>query len=174
MKDKHILLLIFAIFSGIFIYSCVKKPVYPSTPLIGYKDFIRYGPYSNPDSVEVAITFEDEEGDVGLDQSEATGFFRNGNLFLVYYYDSANTGHFAAWDSSNNPLPPFDTLKIGYRVPRVLPPNDNSEPMKGIIYVKLKKPSIKLPSHKRIKYNIYMYDKAMHKSNTVDSGPLAF
>ena len=174
MKDKLILMSIFTVFSGIILYSCVKKPTYPSTPAIQYKDFYRYGSYSNPDSVEVAVNFQDEEGDIGLEQGDTGGVFKYGNIWLIYFYDSANLGPFAAWDSSHNPLPPFDTLKIAYRVPVVLPPNEASQPMKGTILVKLKKPSIKLPTHKKIKYKIYMYDKAMHKSNTVDSGPISF
>jgi hypothetical protein len=165
------------IFSGIIIYSCVKKPTYPSTPLIAYSNFIRYGNVSDPDSVEVAITFQDEEGDIGLDQSDTSGIFKNGNLWLVYFYDSANAPypyHWCAWDSSSNPLPPFDTLKIAYRVPRVLPQNETTQPMKGTIYAKLKRPSIKLPGHKTIKYGVYLYDKAMHKSNYFETPALVF
>lgn len=160
---------------GIFFYSCVKKPKYSSIPVIKYQDFLRYGKYSDPDSVEVAIAFEDEEGDVGFEASEATGIVKDGNLFLVYYYDSANTNYFAAWDGTNNPMPPFDTLKIQYRVPPVLAQNEISQPMKGIIYAKLKRISIRPTSaHKTIKYKIYMYDKAMHKSNIVASDRISF
>jgi len=169
---------IVVILSGIFLYSCVKKPTYSSTPIIKYNNFLRYGNPSDPDSVEVAIDFEDEEGDVGLEASEQTGFFQNGNLFLVYYYDSLNVPppyHWCAYDITSNGLPPFDTLIIGYRVPRVLPQNETSQPMKGTIYAKIKKnPIIVIPGHKIIKYKIYMYDKAMHKSNTIETPPLAF
>ena len=172
--------MVLAIIAVGFIYSCVKKPTYPSTPLISYNNVFRYGKQTDPDSIEVAINFQDEEGDVGLDQSDTFGIFKNGNLWLVYYYDSGNVHptippyYFCAWDSSSNPLPPFDTLKIGYRVPRVLPPNETSQPMKGIIYAKLKKPSIKLPVHRVIMYKIYMYDRAMHKSNTIKTPELIF
>lgn len=48
------------------ISSCVKKPVYPSEPVIAYSDFLHYGNFSNPDSVELAFTFTDNEGDEGL------------------------------------------------------------------------------------------------------------
>lgn len=174
MKNRYFFILILGITAGTFFFSCVKKPTYSSTPIISYNNFLRYGPSTNPDSVEVAVNFEDEEGDIGIEQGDTNGILKYGNLWLVYFYDSANTGHFAAWDSSHNPVPPFDTLKIAYRVPRTLPQNETSQPMKGVIYAKLKKPSIKLPTHKTIKYKIYLYDKAMHKSNTVDSGPLVF
>lgn len=175
MKTRYAYALILVILSWGFLYSCVKKPSYPSIPLIAYKTCLRFGANPlNPDSIKVAINFQDEEGDVGMDVSEAPAFLKNGNLFMTYFYDSAN-GHFAAWDSSNNPLPPFDTLKIDYLVPRVLPANETSQPMKGVIYVKLNKLSIRpFSSHKTIKYKICLYDKAMHKSNTIESDPLVF
>ena len=164
-------MMIFAVFSGLFIYSCVKKPSYSSTPVISYNNFFRYGVNaSDPDSIVLAINFQDEEGDIGLDQSDMNGVFKYGNLWLVYYYDSANVYpyYWCPFDTSVGPLTPFDTLKIPFRVPVVLPQNETSQPMKGIIYAKLNRMIIRpLPSHKTIMYQIYLYDRAMHKSNVV-------
>lgn len=160
------------VFAGITLASCIDKPIYPSEPVIEYKDFIRYGSDpSNPDSVDLVISFTDNEGDIGLEQADTFGIFKYGNLYMIYFYDSANTGNWVAYDYTSNPLPPFDTLKIPYRVPPVLPDGEESEPMKGLIYVK-QKPFIKV--HDRIMYKVYMYDKASHKSNTVDSPPIEF
>lgn len=179
VKSRRIIIVVLTSIAVGFIYSCVKKPTYSSTPLIKYNNVFRYGHnQSNPDSIEVAINFEDEEGDVGLEQSDTFGIFKNGNLFLVYYYDSANVPspyHWLPYDATSPPLPPFDTTIIVFRVPPVLPPNETSQPMKGTIYAKLKKnPFIALPGHKIIKYKIYLYDKAMHKSNTIDTDPIIF
>ena len=123
----------------------------------------------NPDSFEVVISFKDNEGDIGLAQEDLVGDFKSGNLFMTYFYDS--NGTWAAWDSSNNPVPPFDTLKIAYPIPVVLPEGDNSEPMKGLIYAK-KAPFFAV--HDRIKFQIYMYDLARHKSNVVETPVLVF
>ena len=80
-------------------------------------------------------------------------------------------GQWAAFDYTNAQLPPFDTLKIYYRVPLVLQEGDESEPMKGLIYVKLQQPGF---LYKKIKYVVYMYDKALHKSNTIETPAIQF
>jgi hypothetical protein len=169
MRQKHLYNIIVAwfIILGIGISSCIKKPKYPSTPVIKFKDFIRYGNPADPDSVELVITFTDSEGDIGLDPEDKKGILKDGNLFMIYFYDSAGT--WAAFDP--NPLPPFDTLRIVYPVPPVLPPNDLNEPVKGSIYVKQFKP---FRAHNKIKYVVYMYDKALHKSDTIHTPVLTF
>lgn len=151
--------------------SCIDKPTYPSQPVIVYEDFIRYGSDpSNPDSVELIVSFTDNEGDIGLEQSDTVNDFKYGNIWMIYFYDSANTGVWAAFDSSIT-TPQFDTFKVAYRVPPVLPEGDPAEPMKGLIYVK-QSPFIKV--NDRIKYVVYLYDRALHRSDTIHTPPLQF
>lgn len=157
--------------------SCIEKPVYPTEPVIAYKDLIRYGLNPlQPDSVEVVVSFTDNEGDIGLDQADTHSIFKDGNIRLVYYYDSASTGTWAAWDTSEASTDPFDTLIYFYRVPPVLPEGDPAEPMKGLIYVKLftKDNGISTIVHDRIKFGVYMFDKAEHKSNVIETPPFDF
>jgi hypothetical protein len=150
--------------------SCIEKPTYPSEPVIAYKDFIRYGnDPKNPDSVEVVVSFTDNEGDIGLEQADTNGDFKYGNIWLVFFYDSLGT--WAAYDSSDQSPVPFDTFKVAYRIPPVLPPGDPSEPMKGLVYVK-QSPFIKV--FDKIKYVVYMYDRAGHRSDTIHTPPLNF
>jgi hypothetical protein len=155
---------------GLIIVSCKDKPVYPSTPVIAYKDFIRYGNPSNPDSVELVISFTDNEGDIGLDQTDTFGIFKSGNIYMDYYiWDTTGVDH---WSPADDPLTPaLDTFKIAYRVPPVLPPGDPAEPMKGLIYVK-QKPFVKV--FNKIKYVVYLYDKAYHRSDTIHTPPIIF
>jgi len=151
--------------------ACIEKPVYPSQPVIAYKDFLRYGADpSNPDSVELVVSFTDNEGDIGLEQADTMGNFKYGNIWMVYYYDSANTGIWAAFDSSLT-TPQFDTFKVAYRIPPVLPEGDPAEPMKGLIYVK-QSPFIKV--HDKIRYDVYVYDKTLQKSNTIQTPEILF
>ena len=86
---------------------------------------------------------------------------------MVYFYDSL--GYWAAYDP--NSAPPFDTIKFFYRIPPLLPKGDDAESMKGIIYAK-QYPFIN--PFKKIKYKVYMYDKAMHKSNTIETPEILF
>lgn len=158
--------------------SCIDKPIYPSEPVIAYQDFIRYGsnPLS-PDSVELVVSFTDNEGDIGLEQSDTSGIFKFGNLYMNYlFWDTTGVDHWSYYDNSPADSIPFDTLKVAYRVPPVLPEGDPAEPMKGLIYVKMitKSGGVSLIVHNRIKYNVYIYDKALHKSNVTETTPLDF
>ena len=159
--------------AGITLYSCVKKPVYPSEPVIVYSDFIRYGNNpQNPDSVEVVVSFTDNEGDVGLGQADTVpAMFKTGNIWLIYYYDSTGNGDWSPYDDVPVPIGVMDTFKRGYRIPPVLPDGDPDEPVKGLIFVKLS-PFVAI--HPRIKYEVFMYDKALHKSNTIETPALDF
>ena len=149
-------------------FSCTKQFItYPSEPAIEYKDFIRYGNPSNPDSVSLVVSFTDNEGDIDLTQADTQGVFKYGNFVMVYYYDSS--GYWAAYDP--NPLPPFDTIKFFYRVPHLSFKGNTEEPMKGVIYAK-QYPFIN--PFQKIKYKVYMYDKAMHKSNVIETPPIQF
>lgn len=158
------ILLSIILFAGAL--SCVKKPVFPSEPVITYKDFIRYGDPGDPDSTELVLAFTDNEGDIGLDQSDLHGVFKDGNIFMEYYHwDTTGTGHWA-----------YDTLVIFYRAPVILAPGEDSEPIKGLIYVKQERP-VYLPvydSGNKIRYNVYMYDRAMHKSNQITTPDIQF
>lgn len=171
MKKKGITYTL--IFVALVFASCLDKPVYPTEPVIAYKDFIRYGnDPSNPDSVEVVVSFTDNEGDIGLDQSDTVGpggLFKYGNIWLVEFHDSL--GFWAAYDTSEQNVVPFDTFKFAYRVPPVLPEGDPAEPMKGLIYVK-KNPYIKV--FDKVKYVIYLYDRAGHRSDTIHTAPIVF
>jgi len=139
--------------------------------VIKYVDFLKYGNPANPDSVELVVSFTDNEGDIGLEPGDTFGIFKDGNIWLEYYYDSANLG--TTWAAFDNSLgtAPFDTFKIFYRVPPVLPDGDPSEPMKGLIYVK-QSPYLKI--HDRIKYVVYLYDRALNRSDTIHTPPISF
>ena len=182
MKDKGIYIFIFFVFLAVIIYSCVKKPVYPSTPLIAFSNFIRYGVnHSDPDSVALSITFEDEEGDIGFAQSDTNGIFAKGNFFGILYYDSVPNRNPHIWNLWNLNVGvtqggiPFDTAELRYRVPVVLPPN-TTQPMKGIISVSIPRGSFKYGwlLHQAIYYQVYIYDEARHKSNVISTPVFVF
>ena len=173
MKVRGLYLLFLMFIAGIMFFSCRKKPIYPSEPEIEYINFLKYGNPANPDSVELVVSFTDNEGDIGLEQSDTLpiGIFSPGNFWMIYFYwDTTGIDHWSAWDA-NPSTPAIDTLKVSYRVPPVLPDGDPSEPMKGLIAVK-QAPFFKI--HNKIYYKVYMYDKAKHKSNVIDTPPLTF
>ena len=166
MQQKIICLFIL----GVLTFSaCREKPVYSSTPAITYQDFTKFGKPSDPDSVVLVIYFTDNEGDIGLAKQDTLDFFKSGNLWMTYFYDSM--GRWAAWDTSAGINTKFDTFKIAYRIPPLLPKGDPSEPMKGLIYV-MQSPFIKV--HDTIMYSVTLYDKALHKSDTIHTPSIIF
>lgn len=139
---------------GLVIYSCVKKTTYPKIPEIEYKDFF---PFLG-DSADLQIKFTDGDGDIGVEQEDSTR-----TLFYTYYYKDTITQQYTAYYSTAL----NDTLRIGYVVNA---PTDSylGKPISGEINVRLQKyrHSKKI---KKIKYVIYLFDKAGNKSNIVTS-----
>ena len=162
MRANFAYFLIF--FMVLVLDSCIHKPVYPSQPVIAYKDFIRYGNPANPTTAELVVSFTDNEGDISLPNKEPS-------LCMVYFYwDTTGVDHWSAYDMHSG-IGTFDTLKFCLWVPQVLPNGDSSEPMKGLIYAKLD-PFIKL--HNRIKYVVYLKDQAGHTSDTIHTPAFTF
>ena len=188
---------LFVIVLVIFITSCKKKDkeilhtTYPpcttcpscaasgNSPLISYSGFTIYG---NPDSAELKINFCDKDGDIGLSTSDTTNLFKQGNLWMIYYYlDTA--GHWTAYDI-DPATPKIDTFFITYRIPALPAPPitypythmgypnpvtvvlNASSILEGTIQMR-QKPYFVI--HHTIRYDIYMYDKAHNKSNVIST-----
>jgi hypothetical protein len=172
MKLSIPYLLLFAVLSGLFVGGCIKKPEYPSEPVIGYSDFLRHGDPADPDSIEVVITFTDNEGDIGFTEVDTHGIFKRGNIFMYdsYWKDTVGGGHWVLFDDSISTAQ-IDTHFINYRVPPILPEGDPEEPVKGLILIKQRPFVMIFP---KIKYTIYMYDQARHRSNTIETPAIEF
>ena len=177
MKRRIPYTLVLTLFAGIIISSCVKKPKYPTEPVIAYRDFIRYGNSSSPDAVELVLSFTDNEGDVGIDDQSDTGgvFKKGGNVYMVFFYwDTTGVDHWEYVDTDLN-APPLttDTFMFAYSVPLVLQEGEKSQPMKGLIYAKIMDFYIFASLHK-IKFDVYMYDRARHISNRITTPEFQF
>ncbi len=137
------------------IWSCVKKKNYSESPEITYKAFtVDTGTTAN-----MTITFADGNGDIGKANNDTTR-----NLFMNYYYKDTISQQFVAfWNGS-------DSLKSGYTVHK---PNDeyNGKPISGevTLHMPFYRHSKKI---KIIRYVIYMFDNAGHKSNVVTTPDL--
>jgi hypothetical protein len=108
MKAKNSLLLF--LFS-IVLVSCFDSPEFSNTPTIKFED-IYFGKARGdfkPDSLVIAISFEDGDGDLGLDQSFTEEPFHPVNFYVV------NGGNFipVATKSVYSDLPPFLSVPPG-------------------------------------------------------------
>ncbi len=181
MKFFTKIALIFIGISSIFILSCRKQKDISPIPRIEFKSFV---PYAN-DSAVLVIKFEDGDGDIGLTQADTSGSFAKSseyynNLYLIYYYkkDDGNFSRFAYLKTIKKTPPTpdssyWDTLKLAYRIPDLRPKGQNKV-LEGEIKAKIPAPyywsgdaSGIFPPHKTFRYEVYIYDRELHKSNLV-------
>jgi hypothetical protein len=158
---------------GIPCVDCVSSG---TKPLIGCPTHQQYG----NDSLVLKFNFCDKDGDIGLGTNDTTGIFAQGNIWMIYYFKDS-TGNWSMFDTdiSNSQM---DTLIIKYRIPPVpaLPittpvfvggfPNPvklylySTNTLNGEIQCMIK--PLASP-HNEIKFDIFIYDKALNKSNTI-------
>ena len=139
------------------LYACVKKKTYSQKPEIEFKEFI---PYAD-ESGDMIIRFSDGDGDIGKTQDDQTN-----NLFTTYYYFDTILGKFTALYSAAN----LDTIRTPYKIRK--PADDyNGKPITGEVAVEMNlyRPD---PSHKRIKYVMYLIDNANNVSNVLTTPEL--
>ncbi len=144
----------------IMLSSCIKKESYSEIPQIGFSAY-----YNIFDTSKIAqrgvltITFQDGDGDIGLDPSDLSPPFDTGSIYYYNYfidlYEKKN-GSFVKDTTLNTPL--------RYRIPN-LTPIDRNKAIKGIIVDTL--PLNPAPVWDTIMFSMFIYDRALHKSNVV-------
>lgn len=130
--------------------SCLKKETASPVPLIEFKDFI-----ANKDTANLYINFTDGDGDIGLTQTDTVAP-NNYNCFISYI-EKQN----GIWVKR---VLPFD---FNYRIP-IVNTSSKKKTIKGEIKITIK-PYYYDPFSKfdTIKYEIYIVDKALNKSNVI-------
>jgi hypothetical protein len=148
----------------IILYSSCKRPEqYSLVPEIAFKDFTIYG-----DSANLAITFKDGDGNIGLNDKDTSGSFAFGspyyyNIYLIYYYKGPDGNYYRYVDNNG------DLYQIPYRIKPDITPKGKNKSISGEFLVKMGgSPAIwHWPEHHVIKYEIYIYDRALNKSNVI-------
>lgn len=138
-------------------FSCIKKKQYTTAPVIEFKDFF---PYTD-ESADLQILFNDGNGDIGVGENDSTL-----SLFTTYYYYDTITLKYRAFLKTS----PNDTLRSNYIV-KSQSDAYKGKPISGEISVRLQqfRHSKKI---KKIKYVIYLVDKAGNKSNVITTPEL--
>ena len=161
-------------FSAILVlvlYSCVKTTTpAPAPPVISYSSFTT----SDANTGVFTFNFTDADGDIGLNQSDTTGPYARSTVgyydFYMRYYcwsQHANTyvTYFFPWPNGNTLI---DSSIVAYRIPFVVN-NTKNKGLDGQIIVNFGqyKPPPNDDSMKIFRYEFWMYDRALHKSNVV-------
>lgn len=144
--------------------SCMKKEEYPDTPQIAFEGFTLVF-----DTGKVArqgfltISFRDGDGDIGLTAGDTNfPYNRNGDYYYNYvirYYEKQQ-GTFVLV-----PLDPPYSARIPFLIPGAY-----GRAIKGIIVDTL--PLNPQPVYDTIKLVFFIYDRALHKSNSDSTPPL--
>jgi hypothetical protein len=157
-KKPFVILLTIAAFMALF-NGCMKKEsfsVVPQISLLGFELAFDTGRYAK--SGTLAFSYQDGDGDIGLNPGDTfSPYQRNGDYYynLVINYFEKQNGVF---------VPISLAIPFSARIP-VLTPDDPDKPIKGFI-----EESLTLyppPPHDTIRFEAFIYDRALHKSNTI-------
>lgn len=164
LKNKYL----YAAILIIFLYGCIKPGDTPDIPAIKYKDFVTFG----KDSAYFYFTFKDGDGDIGLDNGDTNAPFNSGskyydNLIMTYYYKETD----GSFHKYFNPQPTVnDTQTFKYRIPNITPVGQNKI-LDGEIRVWIDWP-YSFFGHKTIKFDAFIYDRALNKSNVINTSEI--
>jgi hypothetical protein len=165
--------------------ACKKKEIYSSIPAIEYKSVIFYSGSDGSDSLMTLIfSFKDGDGDIGLGQADTFAPFQatrdKYNNPTNPYYNNLHIDYLESYegvfgqvikDLDPDATPPvFDTLRYLYRIENITP-DGRHKAIRGDIEVNIY-PSPYPDAQDTVKYKFFIYDRALNKSNVVESPPL--
>jgi hypothetical protein len=153
-------------------FGCSKEVNYSNIPEIQFKKYEIIKNMQNRDSaLKLTITYTDGDGDLGLTQADTFPPFDTGSIFynnlFAYYYEYIE----GKWTQVTVNDFSTDTIRFNYRFPNLTPTSDNKA-IKGeieytIAYLEPRKSST-------IKFRIFINDRALNISDTVESPPIDF
>ena len=148
-RKSFIAFVIFPAIALFFLISCSDEDTYPVTPEIAFKSLVIFQNTANNDSVVLTFSFTDGDGDIGTPGSDTVGR----DVFIKFY--EMQEGVFVPF---NDPFGAFN-----YKVPFLIPRGNNNS-LKGDIVINVDYNP--LVANDTVKYEVYMRDRAGHKSNT--------
>lgn len=157
MKNRY-KYLVFLLLIAAFLISCSKKEEYPIIPEIEFLGMTKlYDPVlQRYDRGVLDISFKDGDGDIGLFENQTEPPYN----FYVKYFELQN--------GSETRVVIYDTNEFNARIP-VLTPSGSVKAIKGEIEDTLNIFNMLSPFD-TIKFEVYLVDRELHKSNTVSTG----
>lgn len=144
--------------------SCFKKEEYPIEPLITYDSFMVVN-----DSAQITFNFTDGDGDLGLNDADTLSPYNidsefHYNLYIHYYEKYDQIGWSEGLDLDGNPI------IFKYRI-EPIDTKGKTKGIKGKMDVDLGNLYFNPLSDQSdtIKYSIQLIDRALHKSNIIES-----
>ncbi|MBL4651396.1 MAG: hypothetical protein JKY53_00825 [Flavobacteriales bacterium] len=141
--------------TSVIITSCTKTTCNEDIPTIGFSAFEQF----DDNTAKLVITFKDCNGDIGLNQADSIDPAYQYNLFMEYY--EKQNGNWV----NLKPLIPYY-----YRIPVLYDGSGNS--IEGDIEITMGSYFNPNSGFDTIKYEIYILDRALNKSNAVETGDI--
>ena len=157
-------------------YSCSKQVEYSIIPAIEFKEFkvLKYYNSTHDSALVIVISFVDGDGDLGLGQADTIAPYNSGsvfyNNFYARYFEKVN-GQFIQVRPEIGGIPYGDTIRFAFRYPD-LRTETNNKALKGEIEISLTD-VIPVKSH-TIKFNLFIYDRALNKSNVLETPEISY
>lgn len=161
----------------LFFATCSKFEDYPIEPIIEYNNFLLELNQTTgiTERGVLMISYTDGDGDLGLDPGDTLPPYHYGGEYyynmIIDYYELQN----GKWELIPLVFPDpetgeNDTLTFSVRMPNLTPLSGN-QAIKGVIQdtVYIYNP---LSEYDTIKFSVYIIDRALHKSNTVETPPI--
>jgi hypothetical protein len=174
MKLSSKISFLFGLVAFILLLSCSREQTYPVVP---YLEFKSYAVSSDNTQGLFTVSFTDGDGDVGLDDTDTISPFDTSN----YYYNNFFINVFVKKNGLYNYLTVFntqtqnnDTIIFKYRIARINPVSSNGSlngTIQTAIDISLMAPYLKGDT---IVFRAFLYDRALHKSNVVQSNDIYF
>ena len=168
MRIRVIPILIITLFlSLIFFYGCRKYDQYPVVPHIALNSFTKLADSTGVDQKGViGISFTDGDGDLGLTSNQNTGNYLY-DIFVKYFEKKKGVFKEVIITTPNTITGKPDTLWFNGRIP-YLTPVGKAKAISGEINDTLFINNY-ASTYDTIKYQIYIQDRALNKSNVVET-----
>jgi len=166
--------LILFVLCFLLLSSCRKFVDYPIEPQIEFDNFslLLNQQTGITEKGVLYISYTDGDGDIGLDPGDTLPPFNYGdeyyyNMIIDYYEKQNGEWKLIPLVFTNNETGETDTITFNARIPNLTPSNGNQS-ITGIIQdtMYIYNP---LSEYDTIKFSVYIIDRALHKSNKVET-----
>ena len=148
-------------------YGCRKYDHYPIVPHIELNSFQKFADTLGVDQIGViGLSFTDGDGDIGLTEAQNTGVYQF-DLFIKYFEKQKGVFKEVILTTPNPLTGKPDTLWFNGRIPYITPVG-KVKAISGQITDTLFINNFVSP-YDTIKYQIYIQDRALNKSNVVET-----
>lgn len=169
MIRKYFIFLIPVLLGMLLFSHCRKQALISATPSIQYLGYskISYQNFNADSLLYLQFSFEDGDGDIGLELSDTASPFRLGERYYYNVFAEYQAGKAGVYSYIINGA---DTVNYNDRISNIQPETRNKA-INGVITLKIE-PIVGLIVPDSIQLKIYLVDRALHQSNIISTGPI--